>query len=144
MKQVIRGTYFALSIVLSNTGGVNQFTMANLYRTCVLQRALFACELWNKIPRPDMMKLEVAYNMCLKHIQSLPHLTRSDMVTGLLGFTSIEAFIDLQKCCSLVLCAHLNHANFLTNCYACTNLNIQLQRQPMEIYTRYHPCFNKI
>ena len=44
-----------------------------------------------------MMKLEVAYHMCLKHIQSLPHLTRSDMVTGLLGFTSIETFIDLQK-----------------------------------------------
>ena len=113
VKQVIRGTYFALSSVLSNTGGVYPFTMANLYRTCVLQRALFACELWNKIPRPDMMKLEVAHHMCLKHIQSLPHLTRSDMVTGLLGFTSIEAFIDLQKCCSLVLCAHLNHANVL-------------------------------
>ena len=44
-----------------------------------------------------MMKLEVAHHMCLNHIQSLPHLTRSDMVTGLLGFTSIEAFIDLQK-----------------------------------------------
>ena len=76
--------------------------------------------------RPDMMKLEVAHHMCLKHIQSLPHLTRSDMVTGLLGFTSIEAFIDLQNSYALVLCAHLNHANFLTN--------MQLQRQPMDSY----------
>ena len=49
MKQVIRGTYFALSSVLSNTCSVNPFTMANLYRTCVLPRALFACELWNKM-----------------------------------------------------------------------------------------------
>ena len=49
-----------------------------------------------------MMKLEVAYHMCLKHIQSLPHLTRSDMVTGLLGFTCIETFIDFfGTLCSL-------------------------------------------
>ena len=33
----------------------------------------------------------------MKRIQNLPKLTRSDMVKGLLGFTSIEAYIDMQK-----------------------------------------------
>lgn len=33
----------------------------------------------------------------LKRVQNLPQVTRSDMVTGLLGFTSLEAYIDLQK-----------------------------------------------
>ena len=80
VKQVIRGTYLELSSVLSNTVGVNPFTMATLYRACVLPRALFACEFWNNIARPVMIKLEVASHMCLKHKQNLPHLTRSNMV----------------------------------------------------------------
>ena len=69
-----------------------------LLKLIKLPNALFACELWNSVSASDMAKLESTHHMCLKHAQNhLPHLTRSDMVTGLLGFTSIQAHIDTLK-----------------------------------------------
>ena len=44
-----------------------------------------------------MKKLEYTHHFCLKHIQGLPARTRSDIITGLVGITSLEAYIDLQK-----------------------------------------------
>jgi hypothetical protein len=44
-----------------------------------------------------MRHMEATHHFCLKRMQSLPLRTRSDMVKGLLGYTSIEAYIDQQK-----------------------------------------------
>ena len=44
-----------------------------------------------------VQQLEVAHHFCLKRAQGLPSLTRSDMVTGLVGATSMEGYLDLQK-----------------------------------------------
>ena len=96
-KQCIRGTFLSLSNKVSGRDGANPLTLLKLYRTSVLPRALFGCELWSAISKTDMQQLEIAQHFCLKFAQGLPALTRSDMATGLLGITRIEAYIDHQK-----------------------------------------------
>ena len=44
-----------------------------------------------------MRQLEIAHHFCLKHSQGFQRDTRSDIVEGMLGITSIEAYIDKQK-----------------------------------------------
>ena len=97
VKQTIRGTFLSLSQKVSERSGTNPNTAIKLYNTAVIPKALFGCELWNSISNADMQQLEVAHHFCLKRAQGLPHLTRSDMVLGLAGMTSIEAQIDLHK-----------------------------------------------
>ena len=79
VRQGLRRTYFMLAV------GLNPCVMAKLYITCVLPKALFACELWNSVSASDMAKLESTHHMCLKHAQNLPHLT------------SIQTHIDTLK-----------------------------------------------
>ncbi|KAH3864512.1 hypothetical protein DPMN_027532 [Dreissena polymorpha] len=106
VKQTIRGTFLSLSQKVSGRSGANPHTAIKLYKTAVIPKALFDCELWNSISIADMQQLEVAHHFCLKRAQGLPHLTRSDMVLGLAGMTFIEALIDLQKLAFLGSLAH--------------------------------------
>ena len=83
--------------MVSGSTGPNPSTAMKLYRSCVLPRALFGCELWNDMTDTVHKKLEVAHHFCLKRAQGLPFTTRSDMVLGLVGATSLHAYIDSQK-----------------------------------------------
>ncbi|KAH3802653.1 hypothetical protein DPMN_156331 [Dreissena polymorpha] len=74
----------------------NPNTAIQRSNTSVIPKALFGCELWTSISNVEMQHLEVANHFLLKRAQGLPHLTRSDMVLGIAGVTSIEALIDLQ------------------------------------------------
>ena len=44
-----------------------------------------------------MRRLEIAHHFCLKHSQGFERGTRTDIVKGMLGITSIEVYIDRQK-----------------------------------------------
>ena len=44
-----------------------------------------------------MRQIEIAHHFCFKHSQGFRRDTRSDIVKGMLGITSIEAYIDKQK-----------------------------------------------
>ena len=68
-----------------------------IYTTCVLPRALFACELWNDVTPSNMLLLERTHRLCLKSAQCLPKSTRSDMATSLLGTFSIESYMNEKK-----------------------------------------------
>ncbi|KAH3876191.1 hypothetical protein DPMN_000026 [Dreissena polymorpha] len=71
VKQTIRGTFLSLSQV-SGRSGANPNTAIKLYKTAVIPKALFGCELWNSISIADMQQLEVAHHFCLKRAQGLP------------------------------------------------------------------------
>ena len=90
MRQKARDALFGLTECGVHSNGLNPITAAKLYTIIVLPRAFFACELWNTITVSDMRHLETTHHFCLKRIQNLPRLTRSDMVKGMLGFTSIQ------------------------------------------------------
>ena len=97
VKQGIRGTYLALATLVAGQDGAIPLTLCKLYSLSVLPKALFGCELWHNISRSDMRQLEIAHHFCLKHSQGFQRDTRSDIVKGMLGITSIEAYIDKQK-----------------------------------------------
>ena len=77
--------------------GINSISAMKLYSSIVLLKALYSCELWNNINTTAMSQLVIAHRFCIKFCQGLPKLTRTDIVLGLVGLSSIEAHIDMQK-----------------------------------------------
>ena len=97
VRQCIRSTYLALATLVAGQDGAIPLTLCKLYSLSVLPKALFGCELWHNISRSDMRQIGIAHHFCLKHSQGFRRDTRSDIVKGMLGITSIEAYIDKQK-----------------------------------------------
>ena len=95
--QSLRGTFLSLTSCGLHPNGLNPISGMKLYISTVLSKALYACELWNDISVSNMSKLETAHRFCVKYAQGLPKLTRTDVALGLVGISSIEAYIDLQK-----------------------------------------------
>ena len=78
-------------------GGLHPLTAKHLYETIVLPRALYGCELWSNLLDSEINTLEIAHRFCLKIIQSIPRLSRTDIVLSSLGMLPIEAEIDKRK-----------------------------------------------
>jgi len=97
LKCKIRGTFLLIIGKVSGQADPNPSTSLKLYHACVLPKTLFGCEFCNRVTSSDVQQLEVSHHFCLKRAQSLPFLTRSDMVKGLSGSMSLEAHIDTQK-----------------------------------------------
>ena len=97
VKSVLKASFISITSRMTGPYGVNPSSAMKIYNACVLPRALFGCELWNSISYHDMQQLETAHRFCLKRAQNLPISTRTDMVTSLLGATSLEVYIDLTK-----------------------------------------------
>ena len=95
--QSLRGIFLSLTSCGLHPNGLNPISGMKLYMSTVLPKALYACELWNDISVSNMSKLEIAHRVCVKYAQGLPKLTRTDVALGLVGNSSIEAYIDLQK-----------------------------------------------
>ena len=97
VKKSLRASFLSVNNSGVHPGVLNPLTAIKLYTTIALPRALYGCELWNELTRTMTSQLEVAHHFCLKVAQKLPHLTRSDMATSLVGCTSLEAYIDFKK-----------------------------------------------
>ena len=98
VKQTLRGTFLSLATCGLHAYGINPISAIKLYTSIiVMPKALYSCELWNNIDKTTMTQLEIAHRFCVKFCQCLPRLTRTDIALGLMGITSIEAYIDMQK-----------------------------------------------
>jgi hypothetical protein len=60
-------------------------------------KVCYGCELWNNLINNEILLLERAHRYVCKYVQGLPKLTRTDKCTTLLGWTSIEFYIDSKK-----------------------------------------------
>jgi hypothetical protein len=58
--------------------------------------------LWNNLTNNEIVLLERAHRYVCKYVQGLPKLTRTDKCTTLLGWTSIECYIDSKTCYKLL------------------------------------------
>ena len=72
-------------------------TAVKLYHTIVLPRGLYGAELWYKLTKDDLSKLDVAHRFCLKTIQSFPKRAKSVIVERMAKCHDIEAYIDKKK-----------------------------------------------
>ena len=78
-------------------GGLNPITSMRIYKSVVLQKALYGCELWNSLLPKHIDILEKAHRLCVKFMQSLPRCTSTDVAFILLNINSIEYDIDYRK-----------------------------------------------
>lgn len=93
----LRKTLFSILNCGIFEGGIHPLTAKHLYETIVLPKALYGCEVWSNLLQSDIEKLETTHRFCLKIIQSLPRLARTDIVLSSLGSLPIEAEIDKRK-----------------------------------------------
>jgi len=100
VRHKARDALFGLTECGVHSNGLNPITVAKLYTIIVLPRAFLAGELWNTITVCDMPHLKTTHHFWLKRIQNLPGSTRSDMVKGMVGFTSIypDMYRHAQTC----------------------------------------------
>jgi hypothetical protein len=80
-----------------NLNKVSCVTALKLYERIVLPRALYGSELWYKLSKDDVSKLEIAHRFCLKTIQSFPKRTRTVIAQSMINSQSVETHIDYKK-----------------------------------------------
>ena len=85
-------------------------TAIKLYKSIVLPRCLYGSELWHKLSKQDLTKLEEAHRFCLKKIQCFPKRTKTIIVECMSDCHSIEAYIDQRKLTFFGRLCRLNHA----------------------------------
>lgn len=76
---------------------LNPITCSKIILQLCYSKGLYGCELWNGLTNNEQLLLERTHRMICKYVQSLPKLTRTDKCTSLLGWTSMECVIEMQK-----------------------------------------------
>ena len=72
-------------------------TSKHIYKSVVLPKALYGCELWYAIQPKYVELLEKSHRFCVKFMQSLQRRTSTDVALSLLNIDSIEVEIDYRK-----------------------------------------------
>jgi hypothetical protein len=93
----LRSTFFSIINNGIYENGIHPVTSLKFYRSVVLPKALYGCELWHDISKAQLVKLERSHKFCIKHIQCIDRTTRSDIALSLLGCRSLEYEIDYKK-----------------------------------------------
>ena len=92
-----RGAYMSLCGAGVRPNGLNPLTSTKLYKTIVLPRCLYGCELWSHLTAENLLQIEKMQRVCCKLSQDLATRVRSDMVSSLLGLLPIDAYVDRAK-----------------------------------------------
>ena len=75
---------------------LNPMTSAKIIKQTLFASELYGCEFWFLNTEKSLM-LERAQHFIAKHIQGFDILTRFDMATSLLGWTSIISCVNIKK-----------------------------------------------
>lgn len=76
---------------------LNPITCSKILLQLCYSKGLYGSELWNNLNQQELILLERTHRFICKYVQGLPKLTRTDKCTSLLGWTSIECIIDINK-----------------------------------------------
>ena len=77
--------------------GINPITASKLYWAVALPRLLYECEVWG-ISHQHISLFQRAHEWAARAFQGLPAHSPALAATGMLGWLSIEAVIDLRLC----------------------------------------------
>ena len=91
----------------STTQGNNPITASKLYWAVALSRLLYGCEVWG-IRNQHISLFQEAHEWAARAFQGLPAQSPAPAATGMIGWLSIEAIIDLRRLCYVYKLTHLN------------------------------------
>ena len=77
----LKNTLLSLANCGIHEGGFNPLTSKHIYKTIVLPKALYGCELWNNLFPKHLHMLEIAHRFCVKYMQPLPKRRNTVIVT---------------------------------------------------------------
>ena len=75
----LRGTLLGITNSGISSGPLNPICLSKIYKSIVLPRALYGCELWNYLTSSNLVKIERAHRFCVKYIQKLSVYVNNDM-----------------------------------------------------------------
>ena len=93
----LKATFLSLVNCGLHEDGFTPLTAKHIYKSIVLPKALYGCEVWSQLSPTQLSTLERAHRFCVKFMQSLPSNTDTDVTLPLLGLNSIELEIDYRK-----------------------------------------------
>ena len=93
----LKTTFLSLVNCGLHEDGFTPLTAKHIYKSIVLPKALYGCEVWSQLSPTQLSTLERAHRFCVKFMQSLPRNTDTDVTLSLLGLNSIELEIDYRK-----------------------------------------------
>lgn len=93
----LRGTFLSLNTNGIDIKTVSPKTLAVIYGSVVLPRALYGCELWSQYSRTDIASLQRDHLFCLKTMQGLRKSCNSLFVLLAAGMIDIETIVDHRK-----------------------------------------------
>ena len=91
------GTYFSIMNCGIHENGISPLTSFKLYRSLVLPKALYGCELWSDLSQSQLLRLERSHRFCIKSIQNVSLVTRTDVALSMLGCFPLIREIDYRK-----------------------------------------------
>ena len=93
----MRGGLMSILSSRLNLSELSCITTIKLYKTIVLPRSLYGAELWHKMNKEDLSRLETAHRFCLKKIQDFPKRAKSALVECSAKCYQIATYIDQKK-----------------------------------------------
>ena len=93
----LQRTFFSLTECGIHGTCLNLLMSRRIHESIVLSRAINGCELWSLLTIEQLTSLERVYRQCIRHIQSLPSNTSTDVPLSMVGIWPISNLIDKWK-----------------------------------------------
>ena len=98
----LKGTFLSLVNSGIHDGGFNPITSKRIYKSVVLPKALYGCELWYSLQPKHVDMLEKSHRFCVKFMLSLPRRTSTDVALSLLNMNIFINRCDIYLDSSIV------------------------------------------
>ena len=95
--QKLRSTFLTLVHCGLFENGIHPLSAKIVYKSIVLPKALYGCELWDALSDDQTLLIERSHRYCIKQMQAISKYTNSDIALSLIGMLPIAAEIDLRK-----------------------------------------------
>ncbi|MEW8150680.1 MAG: reverse transcriptase family protein [Candidatus Thiodiazotropha endolucinida] len=127
----LKSTLLSLGNCGVHEEGLNPITSKHIYKTIVLPKALYGCEIWDNLSTKHLNMLEMAHRFCVKYLQSLPKRTNTDLALSLINLQNIEHEIDYRKLMFLrqLCCLPLDYTAKEIFLYRLVNFNGRVSSQ---------------
>ena len=127
----LKSTLLSLGNCGVHEEGLNPITSKHIYKTIVLPKALYGCEIWDNLSIKHLDMLEMAHRFCVKYLQSLPKRTNTDLALSLINLQNIEHEIDYRKLMFLrqLCCLPLDYTAKEIFLYRLVNFNGRISSQ---------------